>query len=389
MLAFGKGVIQPTRALHILLLFILVELGAGAAGFPFPYVLSHRGVFCIDVANPMQPAEKSRTSLQEILGKPIRDLGLKLEGSSVERFVHQLYAELSRKGLVKFRPSCYLTDEWGCPSGEPIIGIPFYLANPDLASLEREMNDLEDKREIMMYLRHEAGHAFNYAYKLHRASEWKARFGPFRRRYLDNYRPVPFSRNYVRHLAGWYAQKHPDEDFAETFAVWLTPRSGWRKRYRGWGALEKLRYVDRIARELGNADPVRRRGYPDITVDEMESTVADFYRQSVAETIPVVDLALDTDLVDIFNVSKRRKKTARPAQEFLHEHRKAVVDKVAYWTGVQRPLIKKLVEVIETRIGELGLRADTSREAEHLAEVTVYATTLATNYMTRGKFVQP
>jgi len=193
----------------------------------------------------------------------------------------------------------------------------------------------------------------------------------------------------VRHLAGWYAQKHPDEDFAETFAVWLTPRSGWRKRYRGWGAMAKLRYMDRMARELGNADPVRRRGYPDVTVDEMESTVAEFYHQAVAEEIPVVDLALDTDLLDIFNVSKRRKKTVRPAQEFLHEHRKALVDKVAYWTGVQRPLIKKLIEVIEKRIGELGLRADTSREAEHLAELTVYATTLATNYMTRGKFVQP
>jgi len=137
--------------------------------------------------------------------------------------------------------------------------------------------------------------------------------------------------------------------------------------------------------ELGNADPVRRRGYPDVTVDEMESTVAEFYHQAVAEEIPVVDLALDTDLLDIFNVSKRRKKTVRPAQEFLHEHRKALVDKVAYWTGVQRPLIKKLIEVIEKRIGELGLRADTSREAEHLAELTVYATTLATNYMTRGK----
>jgi hypothetical protein len=102
-----------------------------------------------------------------------------------------------------------------------------------------------------------------------------------------------------------------------------------------------------------------------------------------------VDLALDADLIDIFNVSKRRKKTVRSAQEFLQQHRKVVVDKVAYWTGVQRPLIKKLIEAIETRIGELGLRADTGREPEHLAEITVYATTLATNYMTRGKFVQP
>lgn len=333
----------------------------------------------------MQPTENPRANLQEVLGKPIRELGLKLEGSPIERFVHQLYEELGRKGLAKFRPACYLTDEWGCPSGEPVIGIPFYLANPDLASLEKEMNDLEDKREIMMYLRHEAGHAFNYAYKLYRTPEWKAMFGPFRRRYLDNYRPVPFSRNYVRHLAGWYAQKHPDEDFAETFAVWLTPRSGWRKRYRGWGAIAKLRYMDRIARVLGNADPVRRRGYPDITVDEMESTVAEFYRQSLPETIPVVDLAADSDLRDIFNVSKRQKKDVRPAIEFLRDHRKAVVDKVAYWTGVQRPLVKQLMGEIEKRVGELGLRSDTRRESEHLAELTVYATTLATNSMTRNK----
>jgi len=352
-------------------------------------------LFLPELANFFRPpfmeptTEKPKANLQEILGKPIRELGLKLEGSPIERFVHQLYAELGRKGFAKFRPACYLTDEWGCPSGEPVIGIPFYLANPELASLEKEMNDLEDQREVMMYLRHEAGHAFNYAYKLYRSPEWKNLFGPFRRRYLDNYRPVPFSRNYVRHLAGWYAQKHPDEDFAETFAVWLTPRSGWRKRYRGWGAITKLRYMDRIAHELGSVDPVRRRGYPDITVDEMESTVADFYQQSVPDAIPVVDLALDSDLIDIFNVSKRQKKTVRPAQEFLRQHRKTVVDKVTYWTGVQRPLIKQLVEGIEKRVGELGLRADTRREAEHLAELTVYATTLATNYMARGKFVQP
>src|SRR6516162_2197219 len=263
----------------------------------------------------MQPVDTLRPELQELLAKPIRELGLKLEGSPIEKLVQQLYAELGRKGIAKFRPACYLTDEWGCPSGEPIIGIPFYLANAELASLERQMNDLEDQRETMMYLRHEAGHAFNYAYKLYRSPEWKALFGPYRRRYLDNYRPVPFSRNYVRHLAGWYAQKHPDEDFAETFAVWLTPRSGWRKRYRGWGAMAKLRYMDRIARTLGKTDPPRRRGRPDISVEEMEPTVREFYRQTSVEEIPVEEMKLDTDLLDIFNVSKRRN-GALSAQDF-------------------------------------------------------------------------
>jgi putative zinc-binding metallo-peptidase len=306
----------------------------------------------------------------------------------VERFVEQLYRELEAKGLTKFRPACYLTDEWGCPSGEPVIGIPFYLAHSALAKLEEETNDLEGAREIMMYLRHEAGHAFTYAYQLHKIPEWRRLFGPFRRPYRDNYQPVPFSREYVRHLPGWYAQKHPDEDFAETFAVWLTPRSNWRKRYRGWHAMEKLRYLDRLARKLGKTDPPRRRGHTDITVDEMETTVADFYRQSPREEVKVSDLTPDTDLREMFHVSKRRKR-AQPARDFLHQHRKAVIDKVAHWTGAQRPLIKNLLDAIEKRTGELDLRADETREREHLAEITAYVTALAMTYVTRGKFIQP
>jgi putative zinc-binding metallo-peptidase len=357
-------------------------------GFTLLSSSGFRGVLCGYFQRDRVPeTEPTRPALQEILHKPIRELGLKIEGSPLERLVHQLYRDFERKKLMKFRPACYLTDEWGCPSGEPVIGIPFYLANPDLAHLEKEANDLEDSRETMMFLRHEAGHAFNYAYRLHRTPEWKQLFGSFRRPYHDIYRPVPFSRDYVRYLPGWYAQKHPDEDFAETFAVWLTPRSAWRKRYRGWGAMAKLRYMDRIARELGNVDPVRRRGQTDITVDEMEMTVAEFYRRD-GEEVALGDLSLDTDLRDIFDASKRRK-NARPAQEFMHVHRKTIVDKVAYWTGAQRPLIKKLIESIEKRLGELNLFADADREAEHLIQLTVYATALATNYVSRGKFVQP
>ena len=335
----------------------------------------------------MRDFEKTRTEFQEILARPIHDLGLRLEGSPVERFVHQLYRELEAKGIHKFRPQCYLTDEWGCPSGEPVIGIPFYLADPKLAQLEREMNDLEDAREIMMYMRHEAGHAFNYAYQLYKSAEWRDLFGSFRRAYRDNYRPIPFSRKFVRHMAGWYAQKHPDEDFAETFAVWLTPRSQWRKRYKGWGALAKLQYFDGIARKVGGLDPVRRRGRTDITVDEMESTVGEFYSLSLPEEIPLQEVALDTDLADIFNASRKRIKGVRPAHQMLGEHRKFIVDKVAYWSGVQRPIIKRLVEAICKRVEDLGLRIDVRCEPDYLAEFTVYTTALAMNYLARGKFI--
>jgi len=337
----------------------------------------------------MRAFEKAPPDIQEILAKPIKELGLKLEGSPIERFVHRLYRELDRKGLKKFRPLCYLTDEWGCPSGEPVIGIPFYLANPKLARLEKEMNDLEDAREILIYLRHEAGHAFNYAFELYKTQEWRDLFGPFRRAYRDDYRPVPFSRRFVRHIAGWYAQKHPDEDFAETFAVWLTPRSNWRQKYKGWSALAKLKYMDRMARKYRDTEPVRPQGDTDITVEEMETTVADFYQKMLEEEPSPGELALDTDLVDIFKVSRRRKKGIRPASDLVRENRKAIVDKVAYWTGVRRPLVNKLVESIGARAKELSLAADVRCEREHLTEVTVYATALAMNYLTRGKFVQP
>ena len=80
--------------------------------------------------------ERAPAEIQEILSKPIRQLGLRLEGSPLERFVQQLYKELEAKGLRRFRPECYLTDEWGCPNGEPVIGIPFYLADPKLQRLE-------------------------------------------------------------------------------------------------------------------------------------------------------------------------------------------------------------------------------------------------------------
>ncbi|MEO8189885.1 MAG: putative zinc-binding metallopeptidase [Acidobacteriota bacterium] len=338
----------------------------------------------------MRAFEKAPPEIQEILTKPIRELGLKLEGSPLERYVLKLSRELERKGLKRFRPACYLTDEWGCPSGEPVIGIPFYLADPKLARLEKEMNDLEDEREILMYLRHEAGHAFNYAYELYKTPEWRDLFGPFRRPYRDDYRPVPFSRRFVRHIAGWYAQKHPDEDFAETFAVWLTPGSQWRRRYRGWPALAKLRYIDRVARRVRDQPPIRERGATDITVDEMEATVGEFYDGKIEERgASVVDLPLDSDLTDIFSVSKRRRKGVRPAADLLRENRKSIIDKIAYWTGVARPLVKEIVESIARRVGEMGLVADVSCEAEHLTEVTAYATALAMNYLTRGKSVQP
>jgi hypothetical protein len=252
-----------------------------------------------------------------------------------------------------------------------------------VATLEDALNDVEGEREIMMYLRHEAGHAFNHAYELAKTDEWRELFGSVRRPYRDDYPFIPFSRDYVRYIPGWYAQKHPDEDFAETFAVWLDPRSQWRERYAGWGALRKLEYIDRIAREVADQPPPRGDGQTDVTTDEMEQTVEEMLREyHVDETEIVAELALDADLLDIFD---SRGDETHPAAELLREHRRTIVDKVNYWTGVRRSLVRALVTAVERRLAELGLHAQRERSRQQMIELTVYITALAMTFLTGKK----
>ncbi|MGZ6144203.1 MAG: putative zinc-binding metallopeptidase, partial [Myxococcales bacterium] len=330
--------------------------------------------------------EQSPPEARELLPRRISELGLRLEGSMLEKYVQQLHAELAQKGLHKFRPGVYLSDEWACPDREPVIGVPFYLADPKLQELEKAINDIEDEREILMYLRHEAGHAFNYAYLLYETREWRDLFGDFATPYVDRYTPVPFSRRFVRHIAGWYAQKHPDEDFAETFAVWLTPDSNWKRKYKGWPALKKLEYVDRLARELSDTPPRKALdvAVKELPVEEMASTIEQYYkeRQSDEETA-LADLIPDAELEDIFSV--RKGVDLRPAAAFLLDHRKPIIDKITYWTGVPRSVIKKLIEMIGKRARELDLCVEVKREPFYLVEVVAFATTLAMNYLTRGR----
>jgi hypothetical protein len=217
-----------------------------------------------------------------LLEKRICDLGLSIAGSPISPFVRRLRQELSAKG-VRYRPGVYLTDSWGCPDRVPAIGIPFYLACPLLARIEEEQTgELEDEQTVMQILRHEAGHAINYAFRLWEEPSWRETFGPFSRPYRDVFRPNPRSRRFVRHIRSTpygytYAQKHPDDDFAETFAVWLTPRSGWRRRYRSWPAIQKLRYVDRLMRRICDQRPKCTRGRLSEPVSKLTMPLGDHY----------------------------------------------------------------------------------------------------------------
>jgi hypothetical protein len=178
----------------------------------------------------------------ELLNTRISELPLRIEGSLLEPLTLRLHREMDAKGIL-FKPEFYLTDGWGCPDRVPVIGIPFYLIDANLRRLEEEQTgEIEDSSDIMKLLRHEAGHALNYAYRLWERDDWREVFGIFSKPYREDFRPERWSRRFVRHIESYghgltYAQKHPDEDFAETFAVWLTPRSGWRRVYRQWPAI--------------------------------------------------------------------------------------------------------------------------------------------------------
>jgi Putative zinc-binding metallo-peptidase len=179
-------------------------------------------------------------------------------GAALER----LQAELARRG-IRFRPHTWLAEEWFSPDGVPGFAIPFYLAHPRLAQLERrQMGEVEggNNRWLMRILRHETGHAIDTAYRLRRRKRYRQVFGAPSREYPTTYVTRPGSRNFVLHLGHWYAQSHPTEDFAETFAVWLPHRSTWKTDYADWPARRKLGWVDDVMAEIGAAPaPVQSR----------------------------------------------------------------------------------------------------------------------------------
>jgi hypothetical protein len=197
---------------------------------------------------------------EALLAMRFQDLRLRLRDSLAWPAVERLYAELARRGL-RFRPHAWLAEEWFSPDGVPGIAIPFFVAHPRLRELERRcMGEVEGGSQpwLRRILRHEAGHAIDAAYGLHRRADWRAAFGRASEPYPRDYAPRPSSRRHVLHLGHWYAQSHPTEDFAETFAVWLQPRARWRRDYAGWPALAKLEYVDRLMAELAGRAPSNR-----------------------------------------------------------------------------------------------------------------------------------
>jgi len=325
----------------------------------------------------------------ELLRVRICDLGLKIEGSEVEPRVQLLQATLDARSIL-VRPICYLGSEWQSPDGVPAICIPFYLAHPRLRQLEmRQMLEVEggtpDACDKLLF--HECGHAVDHAFGLSPRKAWRDVFGDPRAEYDPTvYHHRPYSRAFVINLPNWYAQSHPDEDFAETFAVWLAVSpEDWRKQYGGWKALEKLEYIDRTMRGVAAKPPkVTRAPRGSLLGESAKSkrTLGQHYawkRKLWSSNYPDF---YDTDLRRIFGELTPGDETAA---RFMKRYRRAITTAIVNWTGEPKYTVDRLIVRLISRADELGLGTPRD-ESALLIDIGSYLASLISNYLYTGRF---
>jgi hypothetical protein len=321
---------------------------------------------------------------------PIRDLGLSIAGTPIEPVVREFEGELERAG-IRVKPRFYLSTEWGVLTGTIAIAIPFYLAHPELTDRHAAEVGLVEgvgRDELLRYLRHEMGHVVNYAYRLYDDEEWVKLFGPITRPYLEEYHPTPFSRRYVRHLPGWYAQKHPDEDWAETFAVWLTPGRDWRAEYADQPmVLAKLNYCDQKLAELRQLDPLVTAAVLDESVEQIPYSVEQFYRR--LDYVPgEFPRGIDGSLRAIFEElgTTNGESGSRPASQLIRALERPLIENVYRWTGHFPERTRALLRHLEQRADVLEQVCLAEHEAAASLALTTLVTALAMNHVHQGSY---
>ncbi len=292
---------------------------------------------------------------EELLETRLCDLALTIKGTWIQQNIAKLYEELRLKGL-RLNPHVWISDDWFSPDGIPGFAIPFFLLHPRLLALEKEMiGEAEggDRQWCMMLMRHETGHCIDNAFHLRKNKTRQQLFGLTSTPYPESYKPNTRSRHYVRHLDGHYAQAHPDEDWAETFALWLTPRSAWRKHYAQWPALKKLEHLDAMMETIKGRRPLvsNRKRMDDIST--MKKTLGDYYtekrkRLGLNKTSP-----FRRDLRQIFP-----KQGELPAWRFVHESKGQIIGQVAKNTRLQHYKIKIMLREVQNTCRQEGLMVD-------------------------------
>jgi hypothetical protein len=287
------------------------------------------------------------------------------------------------------------------PQDTIAIAIPFYLAHPDLTELHAQRTGHIEgfsRADILRYLRHEMGHVVNYAHRLYDDRDWVKLFGSITQPYVEDYRPEPFSRRFVRHLPGWYGQKHPDEDWAETFAVWMTPGLDWRREYAGWtDALAKLAYCDELMAELRERDPVVTDDELDEDVGEIPYSLEQYYRD-LSDGHTEMPHGLDGALRAVFDELDADEPAPagggagaggepRKGAELIARLERELAASVFVWTGHFPERTRALLRHLAGRAAELGLSYRPEREAQAIIGLTTLVTALAMNHVHRGTYL--
>ena len=323
---------------------------------------------------------------EDLLEKKICDLKLKIEESDLQVYVQVLHKNLEAKNIL-LKPKCYLADEWFVLEKESAIGIPFFLAHPRLQKLEEKMMlEVEGGNPdwFMKLLRHEAGHSVYYAYDLYKRSEVNRIFGPPSSEETPHYyRPKPYSRSFVRHLDNWYAQAEPDEDFAETFAVWLTPTIDWKTYYKGWPVLKKLQFMDQLMQEIAGKDPSPVSNSGDFSVRDLKLKLKTYYERKQKLYAQDYPEFYDHDLKEIFSVGEVS--SGSSSVRFMKQNRKMIVDQVSEWTGEKKFIVNNLYKKLMERCEKIKLKYNKNEDSV-LIELVAYLTSMVSNYLYTGKF---
>lgn len=322
---------------------------------------------------------------EELLKVRMCDLNLAIAGSVVESRISHVQRELDERNL-RLTPHYWISDEWFCPDGIPGIAIPFYLVHPRLEKLERaKLFAVEggDEQWCLKILRHEVGHAIENAFRLRLRKERRKIFGKSSVPYPEYYSPRPYSKSFVLHLDSWYAQSHPDEDFAETFAVWLTPNSQWEQRYVGWPALKKLKYVEKLMLDIAGKTPGVVSSRTLDPIENLTKTLGEHYQARCKRYGQEHPSFYDKDLRVLFSDKPEYAKNPLAGQ-FIRRKKRQIRSVVSRWTGIYQYTIDRVLDSMIVRASELGLRLALS-EDESLKQFTVLVTVQTMNYLHSGR----
>jgi len=322
---------------------------------------------------------------EELLAARMCDLPLQIEGSILQGRIELVLAELRARN-ISFTPHFWLSDEWFCPDGIPGIAIPFYLAHPRLERLEKsQLLEVEggDEAWCLKIVRHEVGHAIENAYRLRRKRLRRQVFGSTSEPYPEYYTPRPYSKSFVLHLDLWYAQSHPDEDFAESFAVWLTPDFPWRERYFDWPALKKIECVETLMNQIAGKEPPVTNTKQVDPLSSLTKTLAEHYEERKRKYGKEHPSFYDRDLRRLFSDRPEHAKNLL-ASTFIRRKRRAIRGLVANWTGTYQYMIDQVLDSITLRCGQLGLRLRLTEE-DTLTQFAVLLTVQTMNYLHSGR----